>query len=595
MPEKNSRWRRFQAIKGKRKDFSRRAKRAEGATVRHAHKFLVSRWDNIRSVRRHILTWMIGLATLIVIVGVQMVWFQQGYLKVAPVSGGVYAEAVKGTVSTLNPLYAVTGAEQSAARLIFSSLYTYDTTGHLSGDIARTMQIDPTGKIYTVALRSGVKWQDGRTLGAKDVAFTVELMKNPAVRSTQSASWKDINIEVVDDHTVRFTLPAAYAAFPQALTFPVLPKHVLASVDPHQMRENNFSTNPVGSGPFKLRLLQVVSESEGRKIVHLGANPSYYGGKPRLDRFQLHAYGSMDDIGTALRTGEVTAAADISSDVARSVDTQRYDVLKKPTNSGVYAILNTTGPQLKDVNVRRAIQIATNTDQVRSAIYGNPRALSLPFVDGQVEGGDLPVRPGYDAEHAGRLLDGAGWQMGNGGIRTKDGEQLRLRIVTRKNSDYERALEVLSGQWHRLGIAIDKEVIDSSSADRSFTQTILQPRNYDVLIDELLIGGDPDVFAYWHSRGLLNFANYSNSTSDDALVSGRNRSDVALRAVKYKAFAKQWLDDVPAIGLYQSNMLYVQNKQLQSITDDEVIVTPSDRFANLQYWTAERGEVFKTP
>jgi peptide/nickel transport system substrate-binding protein len=595
MPEKGSRWRRFQAIKVKRRDLSRRAKRAEGATLRHAHKFLIGRWDNIRGVRRHILTWMIGLTALIVIVGLQMIWFQRSYLTTAPVAGGVYAEAVSGPVNTLNPLYATSSAEQSASQLIFSSLYSYDTTGHIRGDLAKSMQVDQTGKVYTVSLRLGAKWQDGYTVTAKDVAFTVGLMKNPGARSVMNASWKDIDIAVVNDSTVRFTLPAAYAAFPQALTFSVLPEHILASVEPRKMRENNFSNTPIGSGPFQLRLLQVVSDSDGRKIIHLAANQSYYEGKPKLDRFQLHVYGSMDAIAAALRTGEVTAAADVSSDVAQSSEQARYDVLQKPVNSGVYAIINTTQPQLKDVTVRRAIQQATDTVALRKTLYGNPRTLTLPFIDSQLADSDIPKRPDFNLTQAMTLLDTAGWKVGADGIRAKDGQPLKLRVVTRKNSEYERTLEQLAGQWRKAGIAIDKQIVDSASVDQSFTQTILQPRNYDVLIDELLIGGDPDVFAYWHSRGLLNFANYSNSVSDDALVSARSRSEPGLRNVKYKAFAKQWLDDVPAIGLYQSNMLYVQSKQLNSITRDETIVTPSDRYAEVQYWTSEMGNVYKTP
>lgn len=595
MPEKESRWRRFQSIKAKRKDLSKRAKRAEGATVRHAHKFIVSRWDNIRGVRRHIITWMVTVTALIVIVGIQMMWFRQSYVTSAPIPGGVYAEAVRGPIATLNPLYATSSAEQSASRLLFSSLFVNDTTGHLKGDAARSMQIDPTGKIYTVTLKPNVLWQDGYTLTAKDVAFTVELMKNPSARSVMNASWKDIQVTVVNDLTVQFNLPATYAAFPQALTFAIVPEHILRSVDPHALRENSFSNNPVGSGPFELRLLQTVNDSEGRKIIHMGAHKQYYGGKPKVDRFQLHVFGTMDNIAGALRTGEVSAAADVTSDVARTVEKERYDILRKPVNSGVYAIINTTQPTLKPFEVRRALQRATDTAKISQTLYGNPKQLTLPFIDNQVSGADVPQRPATNLEEAAKLLDVAGWKAGSDGIRTKDGQPLTIKVVTRKNSEYERTLELLAGQWRKVGIMVNKEVVDPTTANQSFAQQVLQPRNYDILIDELSIGGDPDVFAYWHSRGLLNFSNYANSISDDALVSARGRSEPELRNAKYKVFAKQWLDDVPAIGLYQSNMLYVKSKQAQSIGEATSIVTPSERYTDVQYWTSEVGSVYRTP
>lgn len=592
-------WRRFQKMKLSRKDFSKRAKRAEGATLRHAHKFIIKRWDNIRSVRRHIITWMVGVALLISIVGIQMLWFQRNYSTAAPASGGAYAEAVKGPIGSLNPLYATSNAEIAATRLLFSSLYSYDPTGHLRGDLATRMQSDATGKTYTIDIRRNARWQDGFALTAKDVAFTVNLMKNSATRATNRdanySSWKDVAITVQSDYRVQFTLPGPYASFPQALTFSVLPEHLLKDVNPQIMREAAYSNNPVGSGPFALRLLQSINSEEDRKIVHMGAFENYYRGKPRLDRFQLHAYGTDERLATAIRTGEVGAAADVTSETARSIDTKKYEIIAKPVNSGVYAIFNTTQPNLKEVSVRRALQIGTDTSKLRKDLYGNPRELSLPFIGGQLTGSDIPKVPVPNVDEAKRLLETSGWVAGSDGIRKKAGEPLKLRIVTRKNGEFERSLESIVGQWRQLGVQVEAQIVDPTEVGQSFTQAILQPRNYDVLIDELLIGADPDVFAYWHSRGILNFSNYSNATSDDALASARTRSEPELRNVKYKAFAEQWLEDAPAIGLYQSNMLYAHTRNTRSIANDESLISSTDRYANVIYWTAEQTRAYKTP
>ncbi len=595
-------WRRFQKVKLSRKDFSKRAKRAEGATIRHAHKFIVKRWDNIRSVRRHIITWMVGVALLISIVGIQMLWFQRNYSTVAPASGGVYAEAVKGPVGSLNPLYATSNAEVATSRLLFSSLYTYDTTGHLRGDLATHMQRDESGKVYTIDLRRDAKWHDGFALTARDVAFTVELMKNAATRATNKdanySSWKDVGIAVQSDYKVQFTLSGPYAPFPQALTFSVLPEHLLKDVNPQVMREAAYNNNPVGSGPFQIRLLQTVGGEDDRKIVHMGAFEKYYRGKPRLDRFQVHAYNTDERVATAIQTGEVSAAADITSETARTVekrDAGKYEVIVKPINSGVYAIFNTTQPNLKDTSVRRALQIGTNTADIRKQLYGSPRELSLPFIDGQLTGDDIPKPPAPNINEAKRLLESSGWVVGSDGIRKKADQPLKLRIVTRKNPEFERSLDLISTQWRQLGVQVEVQIVDPTEVGQSFTQAILQPRNYDVLIDELWIGADPDVFAYWHSRGILNFSNYSNATSDDALASARTRSEPELRNVKYKAFADQWLEDAPAIGLYQSNMIYAHTRTTHSITKDQVLISSTDRFANITQWTAEQAAVYKTP
>jgi len=131
---------------------------------------------------------------------------------------------------TLNPLYATTDAELSASRLLFSSLYRYDKTGHLVNDLASKTVRSANGRMYTIVIRDDGIWSDGKKVTAHDIAFTVDLMKDPEIRSPLQASWADIQATAIDDTTVEFKLPSSYAAFPHALTFAILPKHVLESV-----------------------------------------------------------------------------------------------------------------------------------------------------------------------------------------------------------------------------------------------------------------------------------------------------------------------------------------------------------------------------
>jgi peptide/nickel transport system substrate-binding protein len=600
MEDGQNNWRRFQRIKFNRKAFSRRAKKAEGATVRHAHKFIIGRWDNIRSVRRHVITWFVCVGLLIAAVGAQVVWFQRSYMTMGPVGGGVYAEAVKGPVSTLNPLYATSSAELAASHLMFSSLYDYDQTGHLRGDLATSMKVDPTSKEYTVTLRPNAKWHDGVKLTANDVIFTINLMKDSTTRANPAlrAAWHDIQAVALTDTTLKFTLPSVNAAFPQALTFAVLPQHVLKDVAASALRENSFSNNPIGSGPFKMRLLQLISESEGHKIVHMVAFPDYYRGAPRLSRFQLHVFGSTDRIMAALKTSEVNAATDMGYTDVANVDANRYDTISKPVNGGVYALLNTSQPYLKDKKVRQALQIGTDTAAVRKSITPSLHPLDLPFVDGQLTGSDVPRAPAFDQARAAQLLTDAGWVL-QGGNRVKDGQKLTLQVVTIKEPEYERTLEVLTGQWRKLGITLDTQVVDPNDPTQDFTQDVLQRRNYDVLINRLIIGADPDVYAYWHSSQATalgkNYSNYSNSFSDDALTGALTRIEPELRNAKYKSFAKQWLEDAPAIGLYQANMYYVHSKVSRTLTDDERIISPENRYGGVIHWTVDQGMIYKTP
>jgi len=592
--EKGS-WKRFQRITFDSKTFSKRALRAESSTTRHARKFVVGKLDSLRNVKQHVILWLSIIGVLIVAVAVQMFWYQQAYRTMAWKEGGTYAEAVIGPLNTLNPLFASTPAEQSASKLIFSSLYTYDDTGNLSDDLATSMTIGQSGKEYVVTIRDDARWSDDTKLTAQDIVFTVNLMKSAEVRSVMYGNWVDVSAEALDDNTVKFTLPAQYASFPHALTFSVVPRHILQDVALGSIRQSTFSVSPVGSGPFTLRLLQ--NSPDGRhKIANLSASSEYYKGAPRLARFELHGYKDQEDMVRALQTGEVNAAAGTNiqaSDLPKSFTTKEY-----PVNSGVYALFNSDSFALKDAKVRQALQSGTDTAALRKAIGYDVPNLYLPFVSGQLKGTGIPAERPFDIAKAKNLLDQAGWTTPAGqSIRQNaSGQQLELKIVTVKDPTYEKVLERLAGQWRELGVKVNTDI---KTASQDFVPATLQPRDYDVLLYKLVIGVDPDVYAYWHSsqasRLGYNFANYRNNAADEALSSARARSEQDLRNEKYKAFATQWLNDAPAIGLYQSVLQYVYRPSVQPDIMVGGVPSEVDRYNNVRYWSAEQLPVYKTP
>lgn len=591
-----SKWRRLPKMSFSSKELARRMKKAEGATVKHARRFVFKRWDNFREARRRIAIWVLAIGVIIGATGLQFFWYQNGYRTTANAEGGTYAEAVMGPVDTLNPIFAKSSAEEAAGELLFSRLITYDKTGHLNYDLADNMSVSQDGKTYTISIRADARWSDGLYVRARDVVFTVGLLKNPATRSSLTG-WGNVNVKAIDERTVAFELPAVYAAFPHALRFlPILPEHSLRDIEPAQLRENTFSSHPVGSGPFALRLLQDIDATNGRKIIHLARNDQYYRGAPKLDRVQLHVYKDADAIKRALATSEVNAASDLSVLGAKSINTQRYTVKSTPINSGVYALLNTTSPSLQDKKVRQALQVGTDTTAIRTSISDKLPALHLPFIDGQVTG-DIPAAPGYNPQESARLLDEAGWKL-DGSLRKKDGQPLTLAVVTTKNPDFEKALEVLSAQWRELGVTVTTSIVDPTDATQNVAQEILQPRRFDVLLYQLTIGGDPDVYAYWHSTQAnngLNFSNYNNSIVDDALLSARTRVEPQLRNAKYVTFAKQWMSDVPAVGLYQATSQYAHTASVHGLQPGTVLISSADRYTGVLDWSVGSRAVFKTP
>lgn len=574
-----------------------RVKHAEGATQRHASRFILRRIENVRLVMTEIMIWLAAIALLIAGLGIQYSWNSQGSKKDGAKSGGVYVEGVIGNISTLNPLLAASEPEQAVSRLLFSSLYNYDVTGALHTDLAESMTVKDD-KVYTIKLRNAV-WHDGKKLTAEDVVYTINLIKNPQVRSPLRVNWLDISARAIDDSTVEFMLPAVYAGFSHALTFPVIPKHILQSVSPSSMREADFSSNPVGSGPFAVKRVQTSESTSSTDVVRMEPNTKYYGAVSTLSRLELRAYGNESLLAKAVNSGEVSAASGLSLSAADNIKSKQYSTKHWLLNKGVYLLMNNRSQTLQDARVRQALRYATDTSSIRATVGDNVARLDTPILQSQIAQ-KLPAAPDYNLDKAKALLKEAGWTYNQGQWKGKDGRPLAVAVTTSSGRDeYKKIVDALKQQWSRLGVDVQLREIDTSSTTTSFVQSVLQPRDYDALLYELELGADPDVFAYWHSSQAsasgYNFANYSNRTVDNDLVGGRSRTNSALRAAKYIQFVNQWLNDAPAIGLYQSVGSYVLNNGASIVEPRGSLNTMNDRYADVTTWSTGRASVYKTP
>ena len=598
MEPKND-WKKFRRLKVDTKSLNKRLRRAETVSTKHAHRFVLKRLTSLRDARRHIISWLLLASALIVITAVQLVWFQNSYKVTANISGGTYSEGMIGDFETLNPLYAQSLPEQSASRLIFSSLYDYDDTGNLRADAAKSTSIDESGTKYIVTLRDDVKWHDGTKLTADDIIFTIGLIKNPATRTYLYESWVGITVKKVDTYVVEFTLPSPFASFAHFMTFAVLPKHIIESVEPSSLRENTFSMSPVGSGPFKLRLLQTIGSDDQRKVAHMTRWDEYHRGEPKLNRFEIHSFAENAGVITAFKARDINAMVDVEQSEEDFSNTSQLVERSQSIRAGVYAMMNTESPILRNPEVRRALRAGIDLEALRSDLSYKADEFDLPVAREQITTTSIADVPDFNAEEAGRLLDKAGWKLDAEGKRTKGGEELKLRLVWAKSLDYTTAANSLINQWKKLGITVERFEFDASMSDQSFAQAVLRPRAYDVLINELAIGADLDVLPYWHSSQVgssgFNFANYKSAIADDALTGARIRPERDLREQKYKVFIEQWIKDAPAIGLYQSTMKYVQRTGDVSFKEDIVLPSFTDRYADIQTWTTEVASVYKTP
>jgi peptide/nickel transport system substrate-binding protein len=583
----------------------RNVDRGQRVISRHLHKFLIQRWDNLRLARREVVGWLLLVAILVTIGCLQTVLYTRGQETIAAVDGGTYAEGVVDKIATINPLYITTDGERAASSLVYSGLLRLDETGHLRPELATSYSVSEDGQTYSVKLRDNVRWSDGQEFTADDVVATVKLMKNPTVGSVLQSSWKNIEVKRVSDSEVAFVLNNALSSFPFALDFGILPEHVVRDVKPADIR-GTFANDPaelVGTGAFVFRSEEALGES--RTVLRLTANERYFRGVPRIKTLTIQTYASSQDLLDGFQAKEVNVAAGLDTEEANvALDLSNTTLIQTPLGDGVFAMLNNSGEITSDPAVRAALRLGIDRAAVRSAVIPKSdndmklkavEPLETPLMPGLVGGVDKLKQPAYDPKAAAEKLDAAGWKLNNKGKRVKDDQPLALSVVTVKGADYEPAAKNLAEQWRKLGIEVDLIAANPSDVQQNY----FIPRAYDVSIYQLHVGADPDVFAYWASsqataRG-LNFANYHSALADLILSNARAQQNSTKRAARYVDFVEQWLDDAPAIVLYQPMYYYLTNASVRGLSSDTLLMDEAARFVEVRDFTVNLGTVKATP
>lgn len=545
----------------------------------HIQENLIERLPNARRVRLLILEWCLLIIIIVSLALTQAFWYTQSYAAQAYVKGGAYTEATLGKVNSLNPLFAKTNSEKALSKLMFATLSTIDFSGHVGLGLAASIVPDETAKVWTVTLRDGLKWSDGEPITLDDVEFTMRLIKDSTVNSIYSSNFDGVKIARTDN-AITFTLPSAYVDFDATLNIPVLPKHILQDVNPGQLLESNFSSNPITSGAFAFNAMQSVSTS-GEKIIYLMANNNYYKTRPMLESFAIHTYETNDEIVKAITTGEVTATAELSAVYRDQLPTDLIYEKQTALASGVFAFFNTKSEILSSTSTRQAIRQGINIGQVRS-VLGYEFPLDYPILESQIDLKEFPALPEHN-------LDAAKASLAN-----LAGQELRL--VTIDSGYFPELAEQLKEQLEALGFKVNLTIYTPS---QEFLVEVIQARDYDILLYEVELGADPDLFAYYHSTqtssGGLNLSEYSSYLVDDLILGARISTNPTLREAKYQTFLSRWVNDVPTIGIYQTSLVYYFNKNVRNFSEDNRLVYATDRFEDVEYWAVNRAEKNRTP
>jgi peptide/nickel transport system substrate-binding protein len=532
-----------------------------------------------------------------------MVVFSSAYLGVkayydntqeVAAEGGTYIEAMVGQTRFINPILSQTNdIDADLSSIIFSGLLKTDAEGKLQNDLAESYEVSEDKLTYTFRIKPQAKWHDGKPVKVDDIMYTVKTIQDDSYYSSLITNWKGVRTEKDDDYTMRFILKNPYAPFLNNLTFGILPQHLWENISANEFPLSELNFKPIGSGPYKF---DSYKKDKNGKIISLNlvASDDYYDNIPHIKKITIKFYGSEDEAITAFNRKEVKGINFLSPDKVNNVLDIKDKQVYKLVIPRYYAVFfnQTQSKALSDKTVRQALAFAIDKQKLISDVLsGEGTAVDSPIPTGLLGHKDDVKIYDHALEHANNILQQAGWvDSDNDGIREKGADKLQFTLTASDNTEISKTATMLKDMWKEVGANVNIE-----STDNVQEQSI-KTRSYEAVLFGEILNFDPDPFSFWHSSQKkdpgLNLALYDNPDVDKILDEARKETNPDVRAQKYQQFQDIIVEDEPAIFLYSPNYLYVQDSSMHGM-DAKNIITPSDRFNNIQNWYLKIRRVAK--
>jgi peptide/nickel transport system substrate-binding protein len=513
-------------------------------------------------------------------------------VKVEPVQGGIYTEALIGSFSRLNPLLDSTNQpDRDVDRLLFSSLIQFDDRGLPQGDLADSWGISPDGLVYNVSLRANAFWHDGQPVTSDDVIYTIGLLRDEGspISSDRREFWNQVEVERLDDKMIRFRLPEAFAPFLDYLAFYILPDHLLGDLTYAEIVNATFNLQPVGCGPYRFEHLIV--ENGQISGLTLRVFDKYYGAKPYIDQIAFRYYADPQAALAAYQKGEVMGISKVPPAILP-------EVLKDP-KLNLYSgrlpqitliFLNLKSPQaafLNDPDIRRALLMGIDRQWiVDKMLAGQAIIANGPVFPGTWAYYDGIEPVNFDPDAAIATLKKAGYTIPaeGGNVRAKEGTLLEFELLYPDDEAHANIAETIQQDWARLGVS----VILKAVAYDALVEDYLVPREYQAALVDLNLtdSPDPDPYPFWHQTqvtGGQNYSNWEDHQASEYLEQARISMDTSDRARLYRNFQIRFSQELPALPLYYPVYTYAVSTDVQNVRMGPLF-DPSDRFSTLVSW-----------
>ena len=489
--------------------------------------------------------------------------------------------------TTMNPLFARSMVDRRSHELVFDRLFFRSAiTNELKSRLVSKYERLDGGMKLKITLKDGVKWHDGKSLGPKDVCFTIDAMLSPDTPTTIGEGYREaiVSCEAIQkENAALIEFSKVYHNPQERIAFSVLPAHAFDS--PVITPDLPFSTRPTGTGPMKgargLREVKFTAFPNGHHAAKIGTLSQAEGGDPAVQVKTLLNNGVQGIISVAPPRRQYVAAAD-------DVVLKSYDL-----RSWWFIAVNTHKPLLKDKRVRQAIHHTLDRFELRRLTMGyDPDAVVQPcqFISGPF----IPSSPYYnrgvkvdqrsDLAKADELMEAAG-AVKQHGVWTVDGELMSLKIGMAAPLDLE-ARDLLNQIGNQLQAGgFGRQVHKVSNDDWSNKAVTGQlSEDYDMLIGKWSFGVVENVGPLFGrrdgGRGSLNIFNFEDDKVDELTDQFRMAKTDTEAQDTYHALHSYLADELPYLFLWKLDTKSGWRMQVGSNT-----ITPYWYFTEFDSWT----------
>jgi peptide/nickel transport system substrate-binding protein len=501
----------------------------------------------------------------------------------------------------LNPHFAVGTKDQAACRIFYEPLAGWDADGNLVPFLAAEIPsqqnggLADDGKSVTWKLKPGVKWHDGQPFTADDCIFNWQYAGDPATATYDVATYKDIKVEKLDDHTIKvlFQKPTPFWADPfVGVRGMLVPKHLFEAYKGDKSRDAPGNLAPVGTGPFKF-----VDFKPG-DLVRGEINTAYHvPNRPYFDTVEMKGGGDAVSAARAvLQTGEYDYAwnLQVEDEILKKLEDGgkgRVTIVDGgsiefiPINftdpwtevDGERSSIKTKHPSLSDKAVRDALNLLVDRGSVEKFIYGRTGLATANFLNNPTRFRSKATKWEVSIEKANQILDAAGWKRGSDGVREKDGKKLKFVYQTSINAPRQKTQAIVKQACEKAGIGVE---LKSVAASVFFSSDVANPDTYPHFYTDIemytttMTEPDPALFMNqftswevatkenkWQGR---NITRWRNEEYDKAYRAAEGELDPVKRAALFIKMNELVIGDVAVIPVVYRPTVYGLAKSLNA-------------------------------